>query len=199
MVQFCNHFIQKIPSQPACHEEWHCHDARSKHKEKVQVLPSKHHHNTFPAFPSNNASSVWNHSRNSDNNALVIKKPNQHCLHLGYDMLAIFGIQDAVLYRMLWHFISVPHCIHHDSMPDIRARIRGGSTTVPQGTNLYGALKQHRNNNKYGTSESWFSKLREFLWKFSALWAMCPQTDSPQPCCRLKKFKEYWSEGAPNQ
>jgi hypothetical protein len=55
-----------------------------------------------------------------------MKKPNQHCLHFGYDMLAFFGIQDVVFYCMLLHFISASYCIHHDSMPVIRARIRGG-------------------------------------------------------------------------
>jgi hypothetical protein len=139
---------------------------------EVQALPIKHHHKTFPVFPGNDASSVWHHSSNSADNAFI-KKPNQHSLHLGYDMLAFFGLR--MLFSTAWFAISfLDHTettiIHCD-----QGQIKGWARyAASQGTNFYGALKQHRNNHKYGASEPWFPNLRKILWNFSALWAMCP-------------------------
>jgi hypothetical protein len=37
------------------HEQGHCHDARSKHQDKVQVFSDEQPHVTLPVFTNNNA------------------------------------------------------------------------------------------------------------------------------------------------
>jgi hypothetical protein len=49
----------KTPRQRACHEQGHCHNARSKHQAKVQVFSDEEPHVTLPVFPNNNAGSVF--------------------------------------------------------------------------------------------------------------------------------------------
>jgi hypothetical protein len=53
-------FWPQTPGLQACHEQGHCHDARSKHQTKVQVFSDKQPHVTLPIFPNNNAGSLFN-------------------------------------------------------------------------------------------------------------------------------------------
>jgi hypothetical protein len=77
-------FWPETPRQQAHHEQEHCHDARSKHQVKVQVCSEEQPHITLPIFPNNNAGSLFVLVQETQvNNALVIKKTNEHCLHLG--------------------------------------------------------------------------------------------------------------------
>jgi hypothetical protein len=52
-------FWPKTPNSQVCHEQGHCHDARSKHQAKVQVFSDKQHHITLPIFPNHNAGSLF--------------------------------------------------------------------------------------------------------------------------------------------
>jgi hypothetical protein len=47
------------PGQRERHERGHCHDARSKHQDKVQVFSDEQPHVTLPIFPNNNAGSLF--------------------------------------------------------------------------------------------------------------------------------------------
>jgi hypothetical protein len=54
-----SNFWPKIPRQRARHEQGHCHDARSKHRAKVQVFSDEKPHVTLTMFPNNNAGSLF--------------------------------------------------------------------------------------------------------------------------------------------
>jgi hypothetical protein len=76
-------FWPKTPGQRACHEQGHCHGVRSKHQAKDQVFSNEQSHVTLSIFPNNNAGSLFDLVQETQiNNALVIKKTNEHCLHL---------------------------------------------------------------------------------------------------------------------
>jgi hypothetical protein len=52
-------FWPKTPGQRSCHEQGHCHDARSKHPAKVQVFFDDKPHVTLQMFPNNNVGSPF--------------------------------------------------------------------------------------------------------------------------------------------
>jgi hypothetical protein len=44
-------FWPKTPGHQVCHEQRHCHDARSEHQARVQVFSDEQPHVTLPIFP----------------------------------------------------------------------------------------------------------------------------------------------------
>jgi hypothetical protein len=85
-------FWPETPRQRACHEQGHCHDARSKHQAKVQVFSDERPHLTLPLFPSNNVGSLFDlvQETQSEQCRCEKKKKNEHCLHLGLLHVCLF-------------------------------------------------------------------------------------------------------------
>jgi hypothetical protein len=100
-------FLVKTPGQRACHEQGHCHDARSKHQAKVQVFSDEQPHVTLPTFPNNNSGSLFDLIQETQSEQCPCDKKTKSIVFTwARDMRAFFGLGDAdVFHCMLWRFV----------------------------------------------------------------------------------------------